>query len=321
MKIINYDSAGCLKAGAALLALLLFGHPVAAVLAQTPTNAPRAVSALGRLEPEQGIIRIGAPSTPEAISGAVLAALHVKEGEDVSAGQLLATLDTLPVMQAFEREAQAELEFAVREAEATRSRAEEACVRADVSDREAVRRVRLHEQGVAGEEEADSARGEAEARAASCTAAQSAVRSSESSIEVSRARLDRVRAELERAYIRAPMDGRVLAVLVHPGELILAEGILEMGRVAHMVAIAEVYETDIRFVREGQRAVVSSAVLDEDLEGRVNLIRNKVEKQDETGTDPAARKDARVVEVEILLDDPGPAARLSNLQVDVVIHP
>ncbi len=32
----------------------------------------------------------------------------------------------------------------------------------------------------------------------------------------------------------------------------------------------------------------------------------QVQKQDEIGTDPAARKDARIVEVEIRLDDPRP---------------
>ena len=39
------------------------------------------------------------------------------------------------------------------------------------------------------------------------------------------------------------------------------------------------------------------------------------------GTDPAARKDARIVEVVIELDESAPAARLTNLQVDVLIHP
>jgi len=38
-------------------------------------------------------------------------------------------------------------------------------------------------------------------------------------------------------------------------------------------------------------------------------------------TDPAARKNARIVEVTIALDDSGPAAGLTNLQVDVLIHP
>ena len=50
-------------------------------------------------------------------------------------------------------------------------------------------------------------------------------------------------------------------------------------------------------------------------------IRQKVHKQDEIGTDPAARKDARIIEVEIELENSAPAAGLTNLQVDVVIHP
>ena len=45
------------------------------------------------------------------------------------------------------------------------------------------------------------------------------------------------------------------------------------------------------------------------------------QKQDEIGTDPAARKDARIVEVEIELDDSETVAGLTNLQVEVVIHP
>ncbi len=50
-------------------------------------------------------------------------------------------------------------------------------------------------------------------------------------------------------------------------------------------------------------------------------IRQKVQKQDAIGTDPAARKDARIIEVEILLDDAAAVRGLTNLQVDVVIRP
>jgi len=88
-----------------------------------------------------------------------------------------------------------------------------------------------------------------------------------------------------------------------------------------MVAIAEVYETDIGRVKVGQRATVSSAVLGNDLSGEVRSIQHMVAKQDQLGTDPAARKDARIIEVEILLDDSAAASRLTNLQVDIVIHP
>jgi HlyD family secretion protein len=80
-----------------------------------------------------------------------------------------------------------------------------------------------------------------------------------------------------------------------------------------------VYETDIRNVKVGQKARVSSDALARPLTGVVTRIRPKVQKLDEIGTDPAARKDARIIEVEIKLDDSAPAAGLSLLQVDVEI--
>jgi len=279
------------------------------------------VSAIGRLEPEHGVVRVSAPSTPEAILGAILVELTVDEGDDVEQGQLLAVTDTAAVMEALARESEAGIEFASREVDTARSQATEACVRAEVAAREAERRARLRSQGAAGEEETESARGEAEARKASCASATTAIRSAETNVEVARARLQRVRAELQRSYVRAPFAGRVLDVMVRPGELIGERGILELGRVKSMYAIAEVYETDIRHVRVGQRATVSSPALDHELAGTVQAIRHKVAKQDLIGTDPAARKDARIIEVEIKLDDSAPVAGLTNLQVDVVIQP
>jgi HlyD family secretion protein len=283
-------------------------------------HAPESISALGRLEPENGIIRVASPSTPQAAYGAVLAALRVAEGDDVEQGQLLAVADTASVMEAVANEARTNLELAQREVDSARSMAAATCTRADVSEREAERRARLHEQGLAGEEEADRARGEADAMKASCTTASTAIQLTETRVKVAESHLARVEAERQRAYIRAPISGRVLEVLVQPGELMGEAGVLELARVDHMHAIAEVYETDIRFVKEGQRATVRSPAFESDLPGRVKSIRQKVQKQDEIGTDPAARKDARIIEVVIELEDSGPAASLTNLQVDVLIH-
>jgi HlyD family secretion protein len=88
-----------------------------------------------------------------------------------------------------------------------------------------------------------------------------------------------------------------------------------------MVATAEVYETDINRVRIGQSAEITSDALPAPLSGSVRFIALKVHKQDEIGTDPAARKDARIIEVEILLDDPKAVEHLSNLQVEIIINP
>jgi HlyD family secretion protein len=84
-----------------------------------------------------------------------------------------------------------------------------------------------------------------------------------------------------------------------------------------------VYETDIGRVRVGQEATVHSPALPRVLRGSVERIRPKVGKLDALGTDPAARTDARVVEVEIRLAeaDSEAAAALTNLQVTVEIEP
>ena len=72
-------------------------------------------------------------------------------------------------------------------------------------------------------------------------------------------------------------------------------------------------------MREGYQHVAWSPALPQDLTGTVTRIRPKVQKIDQIGDDPVARKDARIVEVEIKLDDGRAVANLTNLQVEVEI--
>jgi HlyD family secretion protein len=250
----------------------------------------------------------------------VLLQLLVEEGDDVAEGDLLAVSDLLGFKQTVVQEAVAQLEFSRLDAAAARAAADGACTLAEMRQREADRREGLRSNNLASEEEVERARADATAMAASCAAGRAAAIASESRIGVMNAGLRKAEADLERVYIRAPMPGRVLKVLSRPGEAITPRGVLELGRVDRMYAIAEVYETDVRGLRIGQRASVTSSALPRPLTGRIERIRPKVQKMDEMGTDPAAPKDARIVEVEVLLDEPGPAAALTNLQVHVVFE-
>jgi HlyD family secretion protein len=89
-----------------------------------------------------------------------------------------------------------------------------------------------------------------------------------------------------------------------------------------MFAIAEVYESDIKNIRPGQTARVSSDSIDGELSGSVEQVGYKVLRQDIVNTDPSANIDARIVEVKIRLDanSSRKAARLTNQQVKVVIQ-
>lgn len=139
--------------------------------------------------------------------------------------------------------------------------------------------------------------------------------------DVARAALERARAELELSTVRAPIDGRVLEIHARAGERVGVDGILELGETDAMYAVAEVYETDIGRVRVGQAARVRSPALPRELAGRVERIGLEIGKKDVLSTDPVADADARVVEVDIRLDEPALAATLTNLRVDVLIVP
>ncbi len=137
---------------------------------------------------------------------------------------------------------------------------------------------------------------------------------------IARADVKRAQAALERQYVRAPFAAQVIEILAREGER-ATRGIAELGRTDQMYAIAEVFETDIGRVKLGQRASVESPALARALEGTVDRIGRKVGKLDAIGADPAARTDARVIEVEVRLDDSEPAASLTNLQVEITLLP
>lgn len=305
---------------AAALSAVLVVHagPVVAQATKAAGGA-QGVAALGRLEPEGGIVRLALPSMPEAVSGTVITRLYVERGADVTAGQLLAESDTVGVLKAQLAEARADLETARRDARAAASLADEACVLADVAGRQSRRQAELLQRKLTPDDVADQAKGAAEAGAATCKSRRASATVADSRIAGAEAAVTRQQAELDRAYLRAPFAGRVLDVHVKAGELAGAMGVLEIGRVQQMYAIAEVYETDIRHVKVGQKARVKSDALARPITGTVTRIRPKVQKLDEIGTDPAARKDARIIEVEVKLDDSTAVASLSLLQVEVEI--
>jgi HlyD family secretion protein len=134
------------------------------------------------------------------------------------------------------------------------------------------------------------------------------------------AELEQARAELERTRVKSPIDGRVIAIHTREGERVGLNGIVELGRTQEMFVVAEVYETDIGRVRIGQQATAFSPALSEPLTGKVERIGLKVGKMEALATDPVSRADARVVEVEIRLDDSSRAADLTNLQVEVLLE-
>ncbi len=112
-------------------------------------------------------------------------------------------------------------------------------------------------------------------------------------------------AELEQTYVKSPTDGQILNINSHPGELVNQDdGVVEFGQTERMMAIAEVYESDINKLKLGQSATIKSesGAFSGEILGRVAKIGLRIGKKAVFTTDPAADVDSRVVEVKILLD-------------------
>ena len=137
--------------------------------------------------------------------GGQIAALPVKEGDRVEAGQLL--------MEMWNTDRRAEIRLAQREAVAADARAVEACTVAEVARREALRQAALKKKGLTSEEAVDRAEGDARARKAACEAARATAR-------VAAARVEVAQAGLERTLLRAPFAGTVAEINGELGEYV-----------------------------------------------------------------------------------------------------
>jgi len=143
-------------------------------------------------------------------------------------------------------------------------------------------------------------------------------------VEVRRAiaSMKQAKANLNEAYVRSPQDGVVMDIHTRAGEVVSDDGIAEIGQTKQMVAVAEVYQSDVSKVRPGQQVRVTSDSIPGKLQGTVERIGSQVRRQEIVNTDPSTNIDSRVVEVHVALNDTSSqkAAKFTNLQVKVEIE-
>ncbi|MEA5617312.1 ABC exporter membrane fusion protein [Cronbergia sp. UHCC 0137] len=155
-----------------------------------------------------------------------------------------------------------------------------------------------------------------EVRPVDIEVAQSEVKSAETAIQ-------QAKADYDLTYIKAPIDGRILKIHAKNGEVISTSGFAEIGNTTQMNVLAEVYQTDIKNVRVGQKATITSTSFPSKIQGTVTEVGWRVDKQSVFSINPNSDTDRRIVEVKISIDHPADSkklVRLTNLQVDVSIH-
>jgi HlyD family secretion protein len=323
--------------------LLLVGgcHKSSSSSTATP---PGAVACLGHLIPGEGVIEIGAPYS---LGGGpcIVAELRVRRGDRVQAGQILAVLQNYRMASAEAAAATAQVKVAEAALAQVRAGAKPddiAALRANVAQREAelenerpayARAQTLSKENSISTSDMEAAQrrftvaeralDEARHRAASIAEVRAVdVAYAESQVALSRAQLASSEAQVEQSLLRAPIAGVVLDTLLQPGEL-AGTPVMSLGNTDAMGVEAYVYDTDIRRVRPGAAATITSYAFEGALTGRVTDVAPLLRSSPAVSIRPEAASDRRVVRARIALApaDAKRVANLSNQEVEILITP
>jgi len=191
--------------------------------------------------------------------------ISVKEGDMVTAGQVIARMDTA-VLEAQRREAEAELKEAQvaidtaklvvmqRQAEKVAAQAvvEQRIAEFDAANKRFVRSEPLQKEQAVTPQQVDDDRGHVQAAKAAVSAAKAQVAAADASIgtarsqiaramasaEGARANIQRIQADINDSELKSPKSGRVQYKVAEPGEVVSAG-----GRVLNLVDLTDVYMT------------------------------------------------------------------------------
>lgn len=147
------------------------------------------------------------------------------------------------------------------------------------------------------------------------------IQAAKTEVENAIATANQAKTELEQTFIRAPNAGKIIKIHTRPGEKMSADGIVELAQTEQMVAVAEVYQSDISKVKLGQPAVITGEAFTGKVKGKVSQIGLQVSRQNVFSNQPGENLDRRVIEVKISVnpEDVEKVASLSNLQVQTEI--
>ncbi len=187
----------------------------------TPPPVPVAVAAVVRKAMPVEVRTFGTvePWTAVALksqAAGLITNVPVREGQSVSAGELLFAIDARPI------------EASLRQAEALLARSR---VQRDNAEKEAGKQAELHRKGFSAEDALDQARTAADALAATVRADEAAV--------------DSLKVQLDYCSIRSPIDGVLGALLVEEGNVVKAND-------ATLATIHQVKPIKVRFAAPQQ---------------------------------------------------------------------
>lgn len=284
------------------------------------SKAPSVEARFSPVERRDVTATISAPGRVRAVSSVDLSAevpgrvveLNVEEGDSVRAGDLLLRLDDDQYRSRVEQ-----ADAALRSARANLALSE---ARQEKTKSDLARLQALKEKALASEQAVEQALTDNRVQVADVDSRRQ---------EVSRyeAALADARDNLEKTVYRAPVSGVVSRLNVEKGEIVITGTmnnpgtvILTIADLSQMEVEAEVDETDVVYVRAGQRASITvDAIPDTTFEGTVSSVGNSGRVQGAGGTDQVIN-----FEVIVRFDHSDPRLKpgmTADIEVQTRTHP
>ncbi len=282
-------------------------------------------SAQDVLQPNGPLISRGYTDAPSGTAlvagnssgGDVIAELRVVEGQKVHRDEVLAVLANYSIADVTVRTAEAELEKnkRMREAMVSGYRVSE------IAQQEVVVRTKIDENKLKALETARSGRTpdmkqldlaisehELEREQAKLKVLKETLQTDlaqiDTDIQISTAKLEKARTEREQALVRSPLDGIVLQIFARQGERITGNGIAKIVDMSKLRVFADVDEVHLGRVAVGGKVEVTFRGSTTAYKGKISRIAPAVKRMQRQEPDQGSSTDARVVQVEIELDNP-----------------
>jgi HlyD family secretion protein len=276
-----------------------------------PKAAPPLIARGYTDAPEGTAVVAGDPA-----GGSVLVELKVKDGQKIKKGEVLAVLSNYARADVTLRMAEADLvklkqmhDFVLKGTRLSDIALQEAALKSSIEQNklDSLQRARSGKPPDQREIEAaiaDQALERQKVRLALLkTTLENDLAQHEIDMANTQSRIDSAKRTLEDALVRSPLDGVVVQIFSRQGERVSPAGIVKIVDMAQLRVLADVDELHVSRLKPGGKVDVTFRGNNDVYKGTIERIAPTVKRMQRVEPDGGSSTDARVVQVEIKIDD------------------
>lgn len=249
--------------------------------------------------------------------GSVLVELRVKDGQKVKKGEVLAVLSNYARADVTLRMAEADLvklkqthDFVLKGTRVSEIALQEATLKSSIEQNklDTLQRARSGKPPDQREIETSLAEQGLERQKVRLALLKTTLENDLAQYEIdlanTQARVDSAKRTLEDALVRSPLDGVVVQIFSRQGERVSPGGIVKVVDMNQLRVLADVDELHVSRLKPGGKVDVTFRGNNDVYKGTIERIAPTVKRMQRVEPDGGSSTDARVVQVEIKIDDP-----------------